>query len=364
MKKSDLMSKKLIDSTNSTHSNRLDLNIEEKKRIESFDRLINMDLHRSVIKKSIMTLPYNTTRHQGIKYLKDSFKYEEIDIDSIIDNVESNFDKYSLDSDSGTGVYDPADGAGSGDTDTAVDKLNTINESVNTLEINKTRWYRHSTNSNIILTQMDFQILYDTLKEVIYIKAPSLTRISDYLKTLAEICSKADSVIPWTLPTGLMIYQSYNVMKELRISPFNYSKYTYSIKKKAKKMDTKKNIRALMPNLIHSLDAASLSLLIHSYFNNYNNKIKNIFGIHDCFATTCNNMDFIIDSLKAAYISIYSNKKYLKELDENMKKHIKNNIYTDFDYEKSKLVIIELEKNHDGKKIKTIKIEYPEINKI
>jgi hypothetical protein len=76
-------------------------------------------------------------------------------------------------------------------------------------------------------------------------------------------------------------------MSEIRISPFNYSKYTYTIKKKIKNsMDNKKKIRAFMPNLIHSLFAASLSILINNYFNNYNNKIKNIFGIHDCFSTT------------------------------------------------------------------------------
>jgi DNA-directed RNA polymerase len=90
------------------------------------------------------------------------------------------------------------------------------------------------------------------------------------------------------------------------------------------KMDPKKNLRAFMPNLIHSLDAASLCLLIDKYFKTFDNTTKNIFAIHDCFSTTCKNMKFIIESLKLIYISIYSDKVYLKELDENMVKHIKN----------------------------------------
>ena len=90
-----------------------------------------------------------------------------------------------------------------------------------------------------------------------------------------------------------------------------------------------------MHNLIHSLDAASLSLLIYKYFNEYKNDTKNIFAIHDCFATTCNNMHFVIDSLKEIYILIYCDKIYLKELDENMKKHIHSTIDENFSIKKS-----------------------------
>ena|ERR1700733_672529 len=148
-------------------------------------------------------------------------------------------------------------------------------------------------------------------------------------------------------------------MAELRISPFNYSKYTYTIQKKIKNLlDSRKNIRALMPNLIHSLDAASLSILINNYFNKYDNEIKNIFGIHDCFSTTFNNMEYIIDTLKLIYISIYSDRKYLEELDKNIINHIKNNIDESFDNIKIKTVTILNNKN------KKIKIDYPDINKI
>jgi hypothetical protein len=99
-----------------------------------------------------------------------------------------------------------------------------------------------------------------------------------------------------------------------------------------------------MANLIPSLDAASLALLIDKYFNNFasrsENNIKNIFAIHDCFSTTCNNMKFVLESLKLIYISIYSEKVYIKELDDNMVKHIKNRIDDSFDNDKIKFVNI------------------------
>lgn len=203
----------------------------------------------------------------------------------------------------------------------------------------------------------DFKLLYLVLNHVLNNVAPSLVLITKYLKTISKICTKANTYIPWVLPTGLIVKQSYTLSKEVRISPFNYSKYTFVIKTKDDKLDPRKNNRALMPNLIHSLDAASLSILIHKYFYNYDNNIKNIFAIHDCFATTCNNMNFVINTLKLTYISIYSDKAYLRELDKNMIIHIKNNIDETFDNKKIKFVTITTAN-------KELKIPYPDVEQI
>jgi len=283
---------------------------EDLDKLESYNRLFNLDIQRSMIKKCVMTIPYNASRVQSIKYLKEVFEY--------------------------IGVED--------------EENNTITNEI---------WLKYKQDNNIRLKNEDFWVLYDTLFEVIYEIAPSIRKISDYLKTIAKICSTANTFIPWILPNGLIVKQSYTVMTEIRISPFNYSKYTYNIQKKIKNsMDTRKNIRAFMPNLIHSLDAASLSILINNYFYQYDNEIKNIFGIHDCFSTTFNNMEYIIDTLKLIYISIYSDKKYLENLDKNIINHIKNNIDESFDNINIKTVSI-LNKNN-----KKIKIKYPDINEI
>lgn len=68
-----------------------------------------------------------------------------------------------------------------------------------------------------------------------------------------------------------------------------------------------------MPNLIHSLDAASLALLAEYHFNCEN--INNFYAIHDCFAVTANNIESLIKYLKLVYIRIYSEDDYLRNLD-------------------------------------------------
>jgi DNA-directed RNA polymerase len=84
-----------------------------------------------------------------------------------------------------------------------------------------------------------------------------------------------------------------------------------------------KQIRAFMPNLIHSLDAASLALLVDLYFKNNSSEYKNMYAIHDCFAVTANNVENLMQFLKLVYVKIYSEGKYLKQLDNEIRHQIK-----------------------------------------
>jgi hypothetical protein len=311
----------------------LNFNLDKEKKkkipdlikIEAYERLLNLELFRNIIKKTIMTLPYNATKLQGIKYLREGFEFDKVIYINKLTNIS-------------TSEYN--------------------NDMKNNKNIIKEYWVNHP-KMNIKLKSTDFTYLYDILKDVLYSSSNSIQLITDYLGKIAEICSKANTFIPWVLPTGLRIYQSYNVVSEIRISPFNFNNFTYKLQTKKKiEMDIAKNIRAFMPNLIHSLDATSLSLLVNNYFNLYDNKVRNIYGIHDCFATTFNNMGFIIENLKLIYIFLYSNKKYLKELDDNIINHIKNYIDANFDGETVKKVTF-----LDSKKRKIV-LDYPNINTV
>ena len=74
-----------------------------------------------------------------------------------------------------------------------------------------------------------------------------------------------------------------------------------------------------MPNIIHSLDAASLTLLSENLFDK---NMTNFYSVHDCFAVTCNHVSLLIDLLKFAYCIIYTNKNYLIEFEDNFLNHI------------------------------------------
>lgn len=64
-----------------------------------------------------------------------------------------------------------------------------------------------------------------------------------------------------------------------------------------------------MPNLIHSLDSSSLGLLYDRLYNLY--KDVNFYAIHDCFSTTCDKVESLINLLETVYLTIYTEDNYL-----------------------------------------------------
>jgi len=156
-------------------------------------------------------------------------------------------------------------------------------------------------------------------------KYAKLVSLFNYLLAVAEVCTKLDLTIPWVLPTGLEVRQSYLTNTEVRLRPFIYYKNTFSIRViNQDKFNKDKQIRAFMPNLIHSLDAASLALLTKSF--NANEKVCSIYTVHDCFAVTADRIPELMENLKNVYTDIYSENGYLKKLDEGIRYHIKTSI--------------------------------------
>jgi len=119
-------------------------------------------------------------------------------------------------------------------------------------------------------------------------------------------------------------------VKTLRIKPFSFSKTRLNISVTEKEsLDGSKQQIALMPNLIHSLDASSMSQLFHRFHEIYPEN-HNFYAIHDCFATTSDKITNLIRLLKDVYLSIYSDEQYLLEFDigiiNNILNHYKDEI--------------------------------------
>lgn len=79
-----------------------------------------------------------------------------------------------------------------------------------------------------------------------------------------------------------------------------------------------------MPNLIHSLDAASMILLYDQFSKIYFNSI-NLYTIHDCFSTTAEKVNNLVTILKSVYTKFYSDEPYLRNFDEGIVKIIHAN---------------------------------------
>ena len=237
-----------------THAGKLVLSTEDR---ESYKKLARLDIYRVLIKKAVMTIPYNASTSSIIEYIKEKFEKQR----------NPNFTEIS-----------------------------------NTETGNKKDFYIYKLKSDlplaVILTELDFKNLRKALKFVIFVDYPKLTDLAEYLKGIAKISNTLNIPIPWILPTGLVINQQFYDKKTLKVKPFVYQKNLVNLTVLNKNQFNKNKQKiALMPNLVHSLDAASLCLVIVNYFKENDN--INFYSIHDCFAVPCNKVNNLI--VPAAY---------------------------------------------------------------
>lgn len=297
---------------------------KSKKIIESCNKLLKLNINRSLVKSPIMVKPYNASFPRMVDYLKE------------------NLDKILVDSDNYNGIIDN------------INKDLILPGKKNSYKV----LYKSPINEEVILNNFDLNLFISTLEKVFINEFPKLKLLSNYLLNIASICSFLNISITWALPSGLEVKQYYVDSEAIRLKPFKFKKSTYNLKIKTNKLDKKKQSRALMPNLIHSLDASSLSLILDLFYQNsnhienFNHKI-NFFAIHDCFAVTANNIDNLFKFIKLVYIKIYSDDNYLKKFDKGIIESIKNQFGNDsFNHMDNTI------------KVNNTTLDYPNVNEV
>jgi DNA-directed RNA polymerase len=168
-----------------------------------------------------------------------------------------------------------------------------------------------------LINNKDIALLVTTIKIIVENDFEKIKKLMKYLKNIATILTNIGLPIVRSLPHGLTVRQSYLEVKYSSIRPFLYSKTKINLQViNRDKYDNAKQIRALMPNLIHSLDASSLSLLYKKFREFYSN--PQFLAIHDCFGTTTDKVHKLKTILASVYMNIYSNDPYLYKFDKDI----------------------------------------------
>jgi len=162
---------------------------------------------------------------------------------------------------------------------------------------------------------------YGNMCKIIYIvltqELPSLKNLTDYFKEIITLLNKLDLPVTWITPSGLKIKYSQIKLKSIKTKTkliSNSRPVTISLP--TDNTNKIKMIRSFMPNFIHSLDAANVHILLELLA-----EIDNIpvYTVHDCFASTPNNMFLLEDKVKKAFIDIYfKDDGYLQKMHNNI----------------------------------------------
>lgn len=241
------------------------------KNLEGTIPLTGVRITRAFIKKSVMTIPYN------------------ISLSGVQEQIMSHFTQYN---ELGKRLYRLPKEFTKGDED-------------------------------LLLTWSEVMKLGALVYTVLNRELPSLKNLKKYLGDMSSLILKLGLWVYWINPTGIKVNLSTVKMdKHVLWSRLYTGNKPITISLPTKDLDKVAIRRSLMPNLIHSLDAANIQLFV----NKLDSDIP-FYTIHDCFASLPNNMQMLESKVKEAFIEIYfSGSNYVKVLHQYLIKQIKSGV--------------------------------------
>ena len=232
----------------------------EIRRVGAEDtKYINLkyvDLPRDILKRPIMTKPYNVTvngiKEQIAKYFSKVYNRNINEKGMVVNNV----------------MY------------------------LNVPSINSDR--------KVTITGVDLFKISNIIYNIILNELPQVKLLYNYFIGISSILSKANLPITWFTPSGLGITQNYKKENSKSILFKTYKKNIRSVLKDyTDELDKKKQVSAIIPNYIHSFDANNLMLVIRECMSKGN---RNIMSIHDCFGTHPNDMINLYEIVKIQFV--------------------------------------------------------------
>jgi DNA-dependent RNA polymerase len=165
------------------------------------------------------------------------------------------------------------------------------------------------------------KIIYNTL----YDTYPSLKLLVNYFNDINDFLNliSLEIGIVWKTPSGLILEQKYlETISQERTRNVLGRRKSYVIQKTISKVNKRKQKQGTIANLIHSMDASNISLLVNNFIKN--NKNINLATVHDCFLTDSNNIEMLHFHVRLAFLRIYQNHDFIESFHNNLINYLKN----------------------------------------
>ena len=182
---------------------------------------------------------------------------------------------------------------------------------------------KESNGNSILLSEKHLFEIAKTVKKVIFSEHPILKEVYDYFKSVTKLLTSLNLPLIWFTPTGTTLIQKYKKAKSQKITVNNWNKVT-SIRyvQYVDEINKVKQVNAIIPNIIHSLDASHLMCIIEDADRI---GLKNVLSIHDCFGTHPNDLFKLNELVRENFIFLYSSSSFLKTFHNRLLQTIKDN---------------------------------------
>lgn len=175
----------------------------------------------------------------------------------------------------------------------------------------------------VLLSAQDLSKIAQIINIQIFLNFPSLNNIYNYLINISKLMNKLDLPLNWTTTAGLNITQRYLKKKTIKIklSLFQKTK-TLIYKELTDKTDKSKQEQAIIPNVIHSLDASHLMKIL---IQGEKDQFGPIITVHDCFGTLPSKMEELDFRVKKEFLLLYIDGNFLFKFNERCLQTIRDN---------------------------------------
>jgi hypothetical protein len=177
----------------------------------------------------------------------------------------------------------------------------------------------------IYVSDSDIFKIAKIIDQEIFILFPSLNYIYNYFIDISKLMIKLEIPLTWITPAGMKITQHYLKSKQKTLAiRFGGKTKKMILRESTVELNKSKQIQAIIPNIIHSLDANHIINLIN---NAQKEEFYPIITIHDCFGTLPNKMVDLENKVKTEFILLYTNDPFLSKFHNKIIESIKDNNY-------------------------------------
>ena len=142
----------------------------------------------------------------------------------------------------------------------------------------------------------------------------------DYLQTIARVVAREQLPIHWITPVGFPVYQSYPEMKSKRVKAMLMGEVIKPrINTETDLTDKLRMGNGVAPNLVHSVDSAAMMKTVNIA---HKNGIQNFCNVHDSFGTTAGDVEVLNQSLREAFITMFSENDILENFRNDVLKQL------------------------------------------
>ena len=154
-------------------------------------------------------------------------------------------------------------------------------------------------------------ILY---RETSALVAPAKAAMS-WFRKVGKAAGKLGLALRWTSPSGVPVIQEYWDYSGVRVRLYHLSPVPMDLltNHQPTQLNAKRMGNGLSPNVIHSLDAshmAAVTIEAHAA------GVRNLGGIHDCFATTPAEMATLRGCIRSTFAGMYARDWFTPIADE------------------------------------------------